>query len=161
MEMTATEQLLKHWQAQRLPISAGVTESELTRFESDYALRLPEDLREYFVRLNGMVQRGGCDVDQEGFAFWPLERFRPLPVVCVESGVTVPIIEGPESYFVFADYFQWSWAYAIRLGTAWENAVVLVGAEKVEVVGSSFTEFVRHYVVDSAVLYPGRSEQVA
>ncbi len=77
--------------------------------------------------------------------------------VCSEAGVALPSIQSPEEYFVFADYFQWSWAYAIRLGSE-DSSVILVGAEG-DVVAASFSEFVRLYIEDAEALYPKRSEQ--
>lgn len=53
--------------------------------------------------------------------------------------------------------FQWSWAYAIRLGSE-DSSVILVGAEG-DVVAASFSEFVRLYIEDAEALYPKRSEQ--
>jgi hypothetical protein len=157
--MTAAEQLTKHWRDQGLPMAKGVTEQAIQQFESDHAVKFPADLREYFTNCNGMVQRGGADTDQEGFAFWPIERVGAMRNVCSEVGVTLPPIQSPEEYFVFADYLQWSWAYAIRLGGG-ENSVILVGAEG-DVVAASFSEFVKLYIKDAEALYPKRPEQVS
>jgi hypothetical protein len=66
--------------------------------------------------------------------------------------VAVPPVPDPQAHFVFADYLQWSWAYAIRLGTS-GNPVIFVGAEG-GVVANSFTEFVALYVQDAEALYP-------
>jgi hypothetical protein len=151
--MMAVEQLMKHWMAQGLPLASGVPDAEISRFESRHRLALPSDLRAYFEKINGHVQRGGVDSDREGFAFWPLDKVQPLPSACAEYSVPIPLVDRPQRYFVFADYLQWSWAYAIRLG-ATENTVILVGAEDNRPVASSFTEFVRLYVEDSEALYP-------
>ena len=157
--MTAAELLTIHWQDQGLPMAKGVTEYALQQFESNRAVKFPADLREYFAKSNGMVQRGGADTDQEGFAFWPIERVGSMREVCSEAGVALPPIQSPEEYFVFADYLQWSWAYAIRLRGE-ENSVILVGAEG-DVVADSFSEFVKLYIEDAEALYPKRSEQVS
>lgn len=138
-------------------MAKGVPEHALRQFESDHAVKFPADLREYFAKCNGMVQRGGADTDMEGFAFWPIERVGLMRKVCSEAGVALPSIQSPEEYFVFADYFQWSWAYAIRLGSE-DSSVILVGAEG-DVVAASFSEFVRLYIEDAEALYPKRSEQ--
>ena len=79
--------------------------------------------------------------------------------VCSEAGVTLPPIHSPDEYFVFADYLQWSWAYAVRLRSE-DSSVILVGAEG-DVVAASFSEFVRLYIEDAEALYPKRSEQVS
>ncbi len=151
--MTAVEQLVEHWTEQGLPLAKGVPDADIESLESRYALTIPTDLRDYFKSVNGHVQRGGVDTDAEGFAFWPLERLQPLPVVCAVNNIAVPPVEGPERYFVFADYLQWSWAYAIRFGTT-DNPVIFVGAVGGQV-ATSFAEFVRLDIEDSQALYPG------
>jgi hypothetical protein len=150
--MVAVEHLVAHWKAQGLPLASGASESEISSFESRYGLVLPSDVRSYFGSVNGLVQRGGVDTDREGFAFWPLERVQPLPSVCAELQLAIPPVPHPEAYFVFADYLQWSWGYAIRLGTS-STPIIFVGAEG-SVVASSFTEFVALYVEDAEALYP-------
>ena len=150
--MVAVEQLVAYWTAQGLPLASGASESEIRSFESRYGLDLPGDLRIYFRSVNGLVQSGGVDTDREGFAFWPLEKVQPMPTVCTEFQEAVPPVPDPQAYFVFADYLQWSWAYAIRLGTS-GNPVIFVGAEG-GVVANSFTEFVALYVQDAEALYP-------
>jgi hypothetical protein len=150
--MVAVEQLMAHWTAQGLPLASGASEAEIRSFESRCGFELPGDLRIYFRRVNGLVQRGGFDVDEDGFAFWPLEDVQPLLTVCTKYQQPVPPVPDPQAYFVFADYLQWSWAYAIRLGTS-GNPVIFVGAEG-PVVANSFTEFVALYVQDADPLYP-------
>jgi len=152
--MIAVEQLVTHWKAQGLPLASGASEAEISSFESRYQLVLPRDLRSYFGSVNGLVQRGGVDTDREGFAFWPLERVQPVPKVCAQFQVAVPSVRDPELYFVFADYLQWSWAYAIHLRTS-DNSVIVVGADA-GVVANSFTQFVALYVQDAETLYPAR-----
>ncbi|HEY0875844.1 MAG TPA: SMI1/KNR4 family protein [Vicinamibacterales bacterium] len=151
--MIAVEELMAYWTAQGLPLAPGVPAADIANFESRYALTLPSDLRAYFERVNGHVQRGGADSDREGFAFWTLANVQPLPSVCAAYDVPVPQVDGPDRYFVFADYLQWSWAYAIRLGTI-DNPVILVGTEDPQPVAASFTEFVRLYLRDDEALYP-------
>lgn len=150
--MVAVEQLVAHWTAQGLPLASGASETEIRSFESRCGFELPGDLWIYFRRVNGLVQRGGFDVDEDGFAFWPLEDVQPLLTVCTKYQQPVPPVPDPQAYFVFADYLQWSWAYAIRLGTS-GNPVIFVGAEG-PVVANSFTEFVALYVQDADPLYP-------
>jgi hypothetical protein len=151
--VSAVEQLIAHWSTQGLPLANPTPISEIEIFESRYALSLPADFRAYFERVNGMIQRGGVDGDREGFAFWPLERVAPLPAVCDRQRVEVPLVDDPGRYFVFADYLQWSWGYAIRLG-AGANPVILVGAPGTSSIAQSFTEFVSLYIEDSEGLYP-------
>ena len=112
-------------------------------------------MRQYLSAANGMPTIPGSDVDSNGFRFWPLEHIRPVPTVCAEAGVPVPAVKDPARYFVFADYFDWSWAYAIDLSRsdAGSQPIVHVGTLEPKTVAHSFTEFVDLYVQDSRDLY--------
>ena len=57
--------------------------------------------------------------------------------------------------FVFADYLNWSWAYAIRLVSDVDscNRVVIVGKNSPERVAETFEGFVDLYLADAEGLY--------
>jgi hypothetical protein len=63
-------------------------------------------------------------------------------------------VEEPDHYFLFADYLQWSWAYAIRLGSNATHDVILVGTRKPQKAAATFSEFLELYFRDSQDLYP-------
>lgn len=149
------EKLVSHWKNQGLALAKGNDEQALIEFEGKNFLRLPPDMRQYLAASNGMPSLPGSDVDSNGFRFWPLEQIRPLPAVCSEAGVPVPDVKDPDRYFVFADYLDWSWAYAIDLGGggAGSQRIIHVGTLEPKTVADSFTEFVDLYVQDARGLY--------
>ena len=107
-KMSATEKLARYWTAQGLAPQGGAAIDAVGAFEETHRVVVPDDFREYLLRLNGLADYGP-GADQNGFGFWPLSRIRPVateerPPHFTESG-----------YFVFADYLDWSWAYAIQL----------------------------------------------
>jgi hypothetical protein len=153
--MSAVDQLVGHWQSHGLSLAEGVQPKALDEFESTYSITLPADVREYFERVNGMLQIAGSDVDGNHFAFWPIEHVRPMTVELQEWSGPVPFVAFPESYFVFADYMQSCWAYAIRLGSNNDDVLLIGGHDPAPVVAHSFAEFVRLYLEDAPALYLG------
>ena len=111
---------------------------------------IPE-FRDYLLTVNGMLQSGNEDCDSNIFAFWQLNRIRPIADECPE------LQRSPEEgrYFVFADYMIWSWAYAIDLAASSATAgrVILVGRLREQIVSPNFFGFVRLYAEDSRQLY--------
>jgi hypothetical protein len=103
-----------------------------------------------------MTQVGGHDCDPKGFAFWPLSRVRDVIKECAEHSLALPEVLDPDKYFVFADYLQWSWAYAIHLNdsTLQTNQIIHVGTLGPKMVARSFAEFVGDYLGDAKELYP-------
>lgn len=153
--MEPYEKLVQHWIAERLTIAAGVSEDVLDRFEDKHGVTLSadRDFRAYLLRVDGMAQVGGQDCDQNGFAFWPLSRIKSVPEECAKSNVMAPKVKEVEKYFAFADYMQWSWAYAICLSESQKGKILQFGTHAPRIVAGSFSEFVEAYVRDSNQLY--------
>jgi hypothetical protein len=153
MSLPIYQRLVSHWRAEGLKLSTGCNEQDLLRFERAHDVTLPDDLRSYFLHVNGMLPDAMEDCDQNGFCFWPLARMKSI---AKERALhSSPMLPGPEDqhYFVFADYLQWSWAYAIRLtkNSLDPNQVVIMG--KPRIVAGSFGEFVELYLRDAEELY--------
>jgi len=118
------------------------TEDEIQGFEQRNNILLPADLREYFLRLNGI------DMDPGLFRFWPLSRLIQLKS---PSGSTCET----GRYFIFADYMVGTWYYAIYLtnDSYVQNHVILPDFPGRPVIAHSFSEFVELYLADSPMLY--------
>jgi hypothetical protein len=151
--MRSFEQVIQYWRSEGLTIPSGVPEEALRLFETKYGVTLSEDFREYLSNVNGMAQKGGQDSDTNGFSFWPLNRIKIVPEECADSNVRTPELRDIGSFFVFADYLQWSWAYAIDLGGVRKGRILQFGTQVPRIVAASFTEFVDAYVRDSETLY--------
>jgi cell wall assembly regulator SMI1 len=155
MATSAADKLSRHWASQKLPVRPGASTETVRQFEASHNVVLPVEFREYFLRHDGMDPRSPNDKDAQGFAFWQLARVRPAAQELAQT--SPPMTAAPEldQYFAFADYLDWSWAYAIRLTTDPRSSsrVVLIGGEQAIDVASSFGEFVDLYLRDSPRLY--------
>ena len=144
--------LLIHWNNAGAQPVGGATNEEIVAFEQTHSVQMPNDLRSYFLKVNGMRPDWHCDQDGNGFTFWPLARLSCLGTLAyVGSG------DEPDCpmFFVFADYLSSSWQYAIGLwsGEKRDNPVLLINNPN-NTVASSFSEFVDLCLIDSAKLYP-------
>jgi hypothetical protein len=155
--------LTEHWMSMNLQLAAGNSEERVREFETRHGVIFPTDFKEYLLCVNGMVQAGGQDCDPNGFAFWPLARVQSIVKECAEHSLSPPEVSDKDSYFVFADYLQWSWAYAIRLSSnpSDPNPVIHVGTIRTKIVAPSFSEFVDSYIQDAKSLYPDTDEKLS
>jgi hypothetical protein len=153
----AADKLSRYWAGQKLPVQPGATRGAVKQFETTYGVSFPAEIRDYFLKHDGMSPYSPYDKDKNGFSFWELSRVRPAAEELAEAGP--PHEAGPEldHYFVFADYLDWSWAYAIRLTSdpLEGGRVVMLGMGGVPPeIASSFGEFVDLVIRDSPRLYP-------
>ena len=144
------DRLIARWQADGVVIRRGVQEECLSEFEEHNSVVLPWDFKHYFLTVDGL-----SNDDRDGFLFWPLAFVKSVPAVCREERVPLPTVDQLNQYFVFADYLQWSWAYAIYLAdrTVALNPVIMVGTYEPTVVAQSFSAFVELYLTGSDDLY--------
>lgn len=148
---SAGESLKRHWASHNVDINAGVTRAELDSFEARHGVVLPEDLRDYFLCVNGMPP----DVVDDGMIrFWMLEELQPLPQGAPAFS-DPSYIQNPESLILFADYSIWAHAYAIRLGSAalQANEIIIIGYESPVTIAQSFSEFVDRYLTNKDLLH--------
>ena len=119
----------------------GASEEEIRRFETRYAVHLPEDFRRYIASINGFDQSEHWMTDDDLITFLSLNEIKPL------KEYWSPVVADAEDFFVFADYSIAAHVYAIRLrNTASEqNQVVVVYEELIEV-AHSFSEFIERYL---------------
>jgi hypothetical protein len=145
------ESLKRHWSSHDVEINAGVSKAQLDSFESKHGVVLPEDLRDYFLCVNGMPDG---EVDDGMIRFWMLEELQPL-TQGAPAYSDASYIQHPESLFLFADYSIWAHAYAIRLGSAslQSHEVVIIGSESPVTIAQSFSEFVDLYLTDKDSLH--------
>ncbi len=146
----AATKLIAKWVSQGLSIRPGCSLKSLDEFETRSGFVLPTDLREMLELTNG------SDQDDEGFQFWPLELYESFTQSRHAAGC--PPVEDAQQYYLFCDYLDWSWAYAIRLAKPGEqgvsNRVVPIGMNEMFTVAGSFSVLVNLVLVDSPRLYP-------
>jgi hypothetical protein len=94
------DRLVAHWKGNCARDAGGASESEVQLFEARHKLIFPADMREYFLKLNGMDTNAFCDDDL--YSFWQVQNVVPIaqsvpdwPHLFLES----------DEYFLFADHF--------------------------------------------------------
>jgi hypothetical protein len=75
--MKTMEAVLSRWHAAGVRVNPGASEIELARLEAFIGMKLPQDVREYFVLMNGMPD--GATTDEGLLGFWPIERIVTEP----------------------------------------------------------------------------------
>lgn len=153
------QKLVIHWKSSGIFIQPGVAEEQVREFESRYQVILPPDMKGYFLHVDGMKMTMNSCKDKEGFSFWPLSQVKTVEEEMSRLAVEHYNVQGLEEFFVFADYFDWSWAYAIHLSSdlTTRNQIILIGKDAPIKLAASFTDFVALYIADSPELY-GNSE---
>ena len=153
----ATEKLIQHWLSQGLAITKGNTQEQIEEFEQRYNVSVPPDMRDYLLRVDGMDMNSLTSYqDKAGFSFWPRKRIKTAAEEAHDHTTGYWSFRDQNSLFLFADYLDWSWAYAIRLlkSPSAETPVFIIGKRESPIeIAKSFSEFVDLYVVDSPILY--------
>jgi hypothetical protein len=145
--------LVSYWKSEGISTTTGNSSDSLDEFENRNAIKLSKDFRHYLTAVGGMPP--GSNGDTKGFHFWTLSDLKPVTVICAETGVPLPEAEHLEKHFVFADYREWSWAYAIDFSGPAEgdHPVIHVGTLRPKTVARSFSEFLDLYLRDALELY--------
>lgn len=139
------DSLIKHWRRKNVPHLPGIDNEQLRRFERDFALVVPDEMRKLYETTDGTFVRGERGTDHKGFAFWHLSDVQP------DSRY--------EWAFIFADFMEESWSYAIALlpgSNRTVGAVYLLGDISGEplLVADSLGQFIEHYLRDDDRLNP-------
>ncbi len=136
--------LRAHWAANEVEAASPATPSNVAAFEQRYNVRLPSDLRQYFLTLNGGILGHEGSADNELISFWRLDQVEPLARV------------SERELFAFSDWSIDAHVYAIQLSadaTA-PTPIYIDGCGQLIPVASTFAEFVRGYLAGNEhVLY--------
>jgi hypothetical protein len=150
VDFSAGSRLLETWQrSHEATLRAPATPKDIVSFEERHHVKLPPDLRGYFACTDGFDQKKDYQ-DARGFNFWPLKKLRRVSEF--EDGRFG--FPGDSWYFLFCDYLDFSWGYAISLKPG-KNDIILVGTRdgRPRHVANSFEEFVDAYLRDDDKLY--------
>ena len=143
---TLWEHLVELWGGDGITIRPPARPEALRAFESRYGVAIPEDLRAYFLTVDGMED----ELDSGTNRFWPLAMVK---LVEEELSDLHPDRFAYPGCFVFIDHCIWCLAWAVRLGkdqAAVSGPVFQVTASKVpgRQVAPSFTVFVEMYLAN-------------
>jgi len=147
------DRLEEYWYSGRTgfipPRTQGASEAEIQAFEQTHALKLPADLRGYFLRFNGIDE--GPDI----FCFWPIAKLATVQTPAFNSLKATVNLREANRYFVFADYLIESHYYAIYLGDnpLFQNRVILPDFPDQPIIAPSFSSFLELYLLDDPRLF--------
>lgn len=150
VDLSLGMRLEEHWRESQAPtLCAPAAPEEVIRFERLHGHTLPSEFRGYLQCVNGFDQAANYQ-DERGFNFWPLAS---LSSVSEYEGGKYHF-SNDDDYFIFCDYLDFCWAYAISLDPS-TSKVVMVGTKDGEpkTVADSFAEFVELYLKDDERLY--------
>ena len=139
--------LVAYWQGNCALSAGGTPESEVQLFEARYNVTLPPDMREYFLKLNGLDTN--AFVDDDLYSFWQLRNVVPIAEWVPDRS---HLFFESDKYFLFADHFISCPGFAIRLtsDSTEQNRIARVYSDfpKLEVqdFADSFTHFIDLYL---------------
>jgi hypothetical protein len=144
------DRLLEHWRLHGVkPAALKANADEIASWEAKHAVRLPDDLREYVTRVNGILSGEQLEFDDNLNTLLPLSAMKP------ESEVSNR--EAPSNRFIIADHciscFWWTVDLDAKRHT--ETVVSLSGTSdgKLQIVAASMAEFLDMYIANSPTLY--------
>ena len=149
--------LLYKLQKDNLKISSKASIEQLHSFVQKTNLLLPQDISEYFEKINGT----DGDYDDNLFTFYNLLDFKNIKDGLFTwsgspdySGL-IDTLDNNADIFIFADHSFKMFTYAIRLYPiiSDKNEVFILCGNEYRVIANSFTEFIDLYLNDDISLY--------
>lgn len=127
----------------------GASPEAIAEFETQYGVAIPDDLRAYFLAVNGMGP-AQCVFDDAFNSFWQIENVVSVADYEPDGSCDVP---ESNSWFIFADHSLHIETFAIRLSSDSRNPspvarVRLCENEQfdIEVAFDSFSAFLDAYL---------------
>lgn len=143
---------LKYWRNfSDVSVHLPASDIEIFRFEKSRSIELPREFVCYLKCANGFDQSKNYK-DSNGFNFWPLETLS----CAAEYDDGTWSFNKAEEYYIFCDYFDLSWAYAIRVKGSNKGEIVRIGASdgNPHLVARNFCDFLALYIRNDLKLYP-------
>lgn len=125
-------------------IGQPATEQEITEFELRYAVNLPSDIREYFLKINGMYI-GGIFIKIEALQDWS-RAVDDQPMKDIAETLSL----NPQKLFRFGNYDIDVWYWLIDLNTNATNTspiYVTCQYSKAILLANTFSDFLQKYRV--------------
>jgi hypothetical protein len=150
--MNQLNKIEEKWIQEGIKAISMAKEEDIRVFESNNILRLPEDMKEYFKKINGTN-----DQYDDGFVqFYSLFEIKKVNEAYSDwQGVPdykkiVYTLDEYKKYYVFADYMIHTFCYAIYLDSGnTKNDVLVICGGDYKRIADSFSEFLDLYIGDS------------
>lgn len=135
--------LLSVWGKRGAKIRNAVSEGERKAFETKHNVTLPNDLRDYLNRANGLDFNDNTELM---FSFWQLDRWVPASVRLVSPADQRNYTQvDPDRYFCFADYMIEAELFMIRLSADVSEPNDVRGWNGIKK-ADSFSQFIEKYL---------------
>lgn len=145
--MDQMQRLIARWTEHGIAVPSGVSPADISAFESNADGVLPNDLRHYFAKVNGMGERG--TVDDDFFSFWQLSDVESLAQYVPDRAHCV---QNASRYIIVADHSIGLPSFAVKLPDKSDDLAPVAsiftdgGAIELEHRFDSFTDFLRSYL---------------
>lgn len=139
--------LAEHWAAEDPDFAtAPDARVQIERIERRYALRIPEDFRDYLL----LASPRKAYWDFQGTQWWAPSEIKNLADECPDWPPDSPQIDGErDKYLVFADFLIWCYAWAICCSDGPNRGkVALIRGARDGFVADSFRAFLRMELTD-------------
>ena len=158
MKKIQIEALGKLWNVHSSLDVPGTINRDILNFNSSEKVKLPDDISEYFICLNGSNSK----YDNNFFRFYPLNELKKIRDLYQDwSGIpnykaVTGTFSGAENCFIFADYNIHTLAYGICLYPEGSiaNEIYVICGDKYKLLANSFSDFIDLYLNDySSILF--------
>jgi hypothetical protein len=141
INMDYLNNLIRYWKQDSSTLPVGATDLEVSHFETQYHVTLPQSFKTYIQTTNG----NGGEKGEDLFRFWSLNEIKLVSEFLPDYHSDR--FDYPDT-FVFADWLIWSRIYAIHIDKSHKDGgqVFAVGGEEIRIVANSFEEFIEQYI---------------
>lgn len=142
------DRLISFWRDQNIKITTK-TLQEIDLIQKDKVLRLPNDFKELYSKVNGMEDYYPNEIDEEGFLFYPLEALIPVSREFEDSNLI-----NKDRILIFAEYMHKSWWYGVEVKENFEYVIGIIPDKTIfKPITNSLAEFIELYIDNSTKLY--------
>jgi hypothetical protein len=133
------EYLTKSWR--QYVLGTPATTEQIAEFEKKYTVRLPDDIREFFLKINGVYEFSGIEALKDWCRFPEYEFYGP--------GWEKYLPKPPEAYYLIGHYDIGVWHWLIELNPdPLKPTPVTVVYDYSGIVAESFSDFLRKWRLD-------------
>lgn len=148
MNFLITTKLLDFWRSQKIKISSKPLK-EIELIERERNLKLPNDFKEFYSIVNGMIDLYPNEFDEEGFLFYPVNA-----ILSANSEFLNCNLINKDKIFIFAEYMHKSWWYGFEFKERNEYIIGIISdSSSFKPVTNSLVEFIELYLENSHKLY--------
>jgi hypothetical protein len=138
--------LYAHWDTTGILSSEAATRRDVREFEQQYGVTLPDEVRAYFLTVNGTRKGESGRDDEREIGFWHLNQVRTFREANISEA------PGGDRIFAFADHSPGAVTYGIRLSADSAEPAPVFGCfpRGLVQIAPSFGDFLTRYATGNA-----------